>query len=189
MIKVGSILFKLIALVILAIAGVWIAAIIMGQWFKLELSGTFVKWKELDGPLEFQKIVNVENFELRAQAENGRIYSYTTEWKEWQPEPGYITPGFNHISTDCESVYRSRAEQPLYPPQEAGAPVQCGVVTSMHPTAGAVDTAYYVLLDSGKVWMWRHTRDPQQEILTSLAGLFVGLIAGIIFWFFVQKWI
>lgn len=186
--KMASVLIKLISLILLAVAGVWIAAIIMSQWFRLELSGTFVKWKLLEFPQSFQKIVNVDDFELRAQAEDGTVYSYTTEWKEWQPDPGYIDRGSSSISTDCEDLYWFEAVPSRYPQLEAGAPAQCGVFVRMHPTAGSVDTAYYVLLENGELWMWRHTRDPQQEILISLAGIFVGLIAGIIAWFPVQKW-
>ncbi len=187
--KVWSVLFKLITLVILAIAGVWIAALIMGRWYSLELSGSFVKWNELDSLQKFNKIVNVDDFELRAQAADGKVYSYTTTWKEWQPEPGNIDRGSNAISTDCDSLYRFHAVLPRYPPPEAGMPVQCGVVKSMHPMAGSVDTAYYVLLDNGNLWMWRHTRDPQQEYVILFAGLFIGLIAGIIVWSPTQKWI
>lgn len=187
LIKVGSVLFKVIALIVLSIAGVWIAGIITGQWFRLEVSGAFVKWKMLDGPQKFQKIVNVQDFELRAQAENGKVYSYTTEWKEWQPDPNHVDRGFNDISTDCEDLYWFHAASPRYPPQGAGTPVQCGVVNTHHPTAGTVDEAYYVLLDDGSIWMWRHTRDPQQEIITFFGGLLIGLIAGIITWFLIQR--
>ena len=188
-ITLGSFHIKLLTLVIFAAVGIWIAEKIVGPWMSLELSGAFVKWKFLDGPQRFQKIVTVHDFELRAQTEDGKVYSYTTEWKEWQRDPEYVPTRFNDISSNCESLFAFTAMKPRYPPPEAGAPVQCGVYEQRHPFAGPVDTAYYVLLDSGKLWMWRHTRAPQREIIILLAGLFIGLIVGIIAWLLIQKWI
>lgn len=186
--KVGNVLFKLLTLVIFAAAGVWVAALVMSQWYRLEVSGTFVKWKSLDGPQNFQKIVHVHDFDLRAQADDGKIYSYTTEWKEWQPDPGYVDAGSNDIRSDCEAVYSFHGMISRYPSQASGAPTQCGVYERRHPVAGSVDMAYYVLLDNGTIWMWRHTRDVQGEFVIFLAGLFIGLIVGIIVWLMIQKW-
>lgn len=186
--KVGNVLFKLLALVIFAAAGAWVASLIMGWWYSLEVSGDFVKWKSLESPQKFQEIVNVEHFHLRARADNGTIYAYTTEWKEWKPEPGDGENSGYQISSNCESVYGFAGVQSRYPPPEAVAPVECGISVAYHPLAGFVDMAYYVLLDNGEIWMWRHTRDPQQEIVIFLAGLFIGLIVGIIVWLMMQKW-
>ena len=114
------------------------------------------------------------------------------EWIESKPYSEFNAGMQNIISSGCENTYQYygtglNGVEPRYLSQHTATPLQCAVSIEHDPYNGAETLTYYVLLDNGVMWMWKHKPDLLREIEIFLACALAGLITGIIIWFQLQK--
>jgi hypothetical protein len=200
--KFGFFLSSVLTLILFSTLGIAMGILAVFAWIRLESTGIFVKWELLDSPHSFQHLINANQIELLAQAEDGKYYLYdanhcdgTTgqkcgEWVEWPPDRDLNRFRNTIVESECKSAFDDHTNdvsyslyaKPRYLPQNELAPRECFISLEYYPTGGATLT-YYALLENGKVWKWIDKSPAMQHLGT--AGLFAlaGLVIGIILWF------
>ncbi len=197
--KAESILIKLAIFILFCAVGIAIGFAAAGYWTNLNHSGAFVKWQLLDSPLKFKHLVATSASEIWAYAEDGSFYMYKSDfcndtpgktcgqWLELDPESEFGPEMKKLIRSGCEAVYDYYSVESRYPPQPEASPTECAITQTNDPFFGTTTLTYYVLLDNGKVWMWKHKPDIEKEIILSLFINLSGLILGIIVWFIFRQ--
>jgi hypothetical protein len=200
--KFGFFSRSVLTLILFSALGVAIGILAVFAWIKLESTSIFVRWELLDSPHSFQHLINANQIELLARAEDGKYYLYdsnpcdgTTDqkcgkWVEWPLDRELNRFRNTIVESECKSAFGGHTSEvsyslyakPSYLPQNESAPRECFISLEYYPTGGATLT-YYALLENGKIWKWID-KSPAMEHLGT-AGLFalVGLVIGIIIWF------
>ncbi len=197
--KIGAFLSRLVVFILFGMAGMMLGFAVTGYWVNLENSGMFVQWKLLDSPLKFQQFVYSNESEIWGYAENGRFYMYKTEfcqdtpgeacgkWIELDPHGKFVPEIKNVIGSGCKAVYDYYLVESRYPPQTEASPLECMITQVHHPFFGTTGLTYYVLLDNGQVWMWKHKPDLINSFKITVYGTLAGLLAGILAWWLLKE--
>lgn len=194
-------LIKLITLVIFILAGMKIGTAVA----QLLISDQFVQWHLLDSQQKFRHITYANQNEVDAQTENGQSFTYQTDicadtgriCKQWIESKPYVEfdPGTQSIiSSGCSHSYQYYNDfdpiegvKPRYPPQFAAHPLECVVSKERNPYNGEATLTYYVLLDNGKIWKWRHKPSVMGGFAMEISGILIGLLIGARGWYLFQK--
>ena len=197
--KIRTFLINLSTFILFSAIGIWIGMVANQAWSALERSGKFVTWQLLDSPLKFRQFVDANESEIWAVAENDKFYMFKSDfctntpgeacgsWQERDPHGEFDSGIKTIIKSGCQAVYDYYLVETRYPPQTESTPRECIVTMAHDPFFGSMTLTYYVLLDNGNVWMWKHKPDFGKEILTSLSISAAGLMIGIIVWFILRK--
>jgi hypothetical protein len=197
--KAGIFLVKLIIILLFCAFGIALGFTAAGYWAKLDYAGAFVKWQLLDNPQKFRQFVYANESEIWAFAENGMFYMYKSdfcddtpgevcgEWMELDPHGEFDSGIKNVINSGCEATFDYYSVETRYPPKTEASPTECVITQAHDPFFGTTTLTYYVLLDDGKVWMWKHKPDFEKIPIISLSLNLTGLMIGIIAWLFFRK--
>jgi hypothetical protein len=208
--KIRFFFLGVLTLILFSALGITLGILAVLAWVRVESTGIFVKWQLLDSLHRFQHLMNANQAQVIAQAEDGKYYLYDSyycggttgrkcdEWVEWPQDQELNTLRNTIVESECKAtedsstndLNYSNSAKPRYPPQKESAPRECVISLEYYPTGGETLT-YYVLLENGKIWKWIHKSPAMQYlwhlILFALGGLVIGIIIWVRFLIFLSQ--
>ena len=78
--NLGLFLVKLLTFFLFIIIGIWLGFMAFQLWLRVDATGNFVRWRLLDGPQNFRHLIYANGRDLIAQADNGELYLYRSDF-------------------------------------------------------------------------------------------------------------
>jgi len=169
--------FSFVMLVAFCIAGFLVGAVVADG----VLTGDYSGWKLLGSSYEFEQIVEANSYMVLAQAENGNLYAWDSNcllgihcrrWIEVSEIPDDM-----HNEGEMAMQKGDMCEpQVKLPAGIQDNVIECARGWYAGPEFGHV--AYYILLDNGKIWAWRHSSSMIMDIVAPFSFRIGGIVLG-----------